>query len=139
MERLLSDKSAVNIIDVGGNEIGAVSLGQFSTFVNAAEAQVLYIINPYRNFSGTAENIKMLMERIQKVGHIERVSVICNPNVGETTTAEDILEGYAILQKSLQPLKLTAEALVFPEWVREEAFSHLSIPKWIITPYIKYP
>lgn len=139
VERLLSDEAVVNIMDVGGNEIGAVSLGQFSAFVNAAEAKVLYIINPYRNFSGTAENIKLLMEGIQNAGRVERISVICNPNVGEGTTAEDILNGYAALKERLQPLRLSAEALVLPDWVKEESVSQLSIPKWIITPYIKYP
>ena len=56
MANKLDDENAVNILDVGGNEIGAVVLGQYSQWLNNENSVVFYIINPYRNFSGSKDS-----------------------------------------------------------------------------------
>lgn len=139
VERLLADQEAVNVLDVGGNEIGAVAIGQFARKINTPDTAVLYLINPYRNFSGTTENIRILKENIQNVGGIRDVSIIANPNFGRNTTEQDILEGYDALLELLEPLGLKPMALIIPDWVDEAVFAHLQLPKWILKPYIKYP
>lgn len=139
VEKLLLDKESINILDVGGNETGAVALGQFSELINMPGTKILYLMNPYRNFSGTTENIKMLMDGIQSAGRAERVTVFCNPNLGAGTTEQDVWKGYARLGELLAPLGLKAEGLVIPCWVDAAAFSRQNIPVWAITPCIQYP
>lgn len=137
--RRLLEEDAINILDVGGNEIGAVSLGQFSEELYTDNTKILYCINPYRNFSGTTENIKMLMEGIQRASRTKQMRIVCNPNVGQGTTAQEILEGYTRVRELLLPLQLQPEGLILPNWVDAAAFSHLSVPIWVITPCMKYP
>lgn len=139
VEKLLLDKDVINILDVGGNEAGAVSLGQFSELINMDATKILYLLNPYRNFSRTTGDIKMLMESIQNIGQVKQVAVFCNPNVGAGTTEEDVLEGCKRMEGLLAPLGLEPEGLVIPCWVDGRAFSQLGVPIWAITPCIKYP
>lgn len=139
IERLLLDEDAINILDAGGNEIGAVSLGQFSDLTNAPNMEILYLVNPYRSFSRAAEDIRQLMEGIQSVGHVEQVTIFCNPNLGAETSEQEILEGYARLEDLLLPLGLRPQGLVIPNWVDKSVFSGLKVPVWCITPCIEYP
>lgn len=139
VEKLLLDRDTINILDVGGNEIGALSLGQFSELINMPDTKILYLINPYRNFSGTTENIKMMMEGIQSAGRTKQITIFCNPNVGAETTEQEVLKGYARLKELLLPLGLKPEGLFIPCWIDEAAISQIDVPLWVITPCIQYP
>lgn len=138
MARKLEDKNAVNILDVGGNEIGAVTLGQFSNWLNREDSIVLYIINPYRNFSGSKENILFLMERILRAGCVQKVHVISNPNLGMSTTEEDVLRGHELLLGMLADTDYVIEALMIPEWVHTEKIISMNIPVYAINPKIHF-
>lgn len=138
MARKLDDENAINILDVGGNEIGAVVLGQFSQWLNGKDSIVFYIINPYRNFSGSKDNILFLMERIQKAGHIQNVHILSNPHLGASTTSEDVLNGYKMLKKMLADTDHTVEGLIIPEWVQTEVFINMDIPVYSIKPMIQF-
>lgn len=138
MANKLDDENAVNILDVGGNEIGAVVLGQYSQWLNNENSVVFYIINPYRNFSGSKDNILFLMERIQKAGHIQKIHVISNPNLGPSTTEEDVCNGHEILKKMLVDTEYEIEALMIPVWLPKEVFINMDIPVYFIKPMIQF-
>lgn len=138
MERMLEDENAVNILDVGGNEIGAVVLGQFSQWMNRNDSIVFYIVNPYRNFSGNKNNILFLMERIRSAGRIQKVHMISNPNLGPSTTREDVEKGHEMLEKMMDDTEYRMEALIIPEWVHEESFGDMDIPVYALQPMIQF-
>lgn len=138
MVEKLEDENSINILDVGGNEIGSVVLGQFSEWLNGEESIVFYVINPYRNFSGSRDNILFLMERIQKAGHIQNVHIISNPNLGEATTREDVMAGHEMLKKMLAGTAYAIEMLVIPEWISREDFSDENIPVYALQPMIQF-
>ena len=51
--RLLRDPSAAAVLDVGGDYIGARSIGGFAPQLNREDTAVCYLINPFRPWSAS--------------------------------------------------------------------------------------
>ena len=81
------------LMDVGGGNYGAHMIGQFHELLNADDALVLYVVNPYRPWSGDAASVEETMRRVLGSARLERISVLANPNFGPHTTLEEIAEG----------------------------------------------
>lgn len=92
---LLKNKDEIVIMDVGGNYIGARSIGGFAPLLNKEETVVYFVLNSMRPWSYDIENIDLTLGQILGVSHINlsQVKLIDNPNVGVTTTADEYLEG----------------------------------------------
>ena len=80
-------------MDVGGGNYGAHMIGQFHELLNAENALVLYVVNPYRPWSDSAEAVEETMRRVLGSARLERISVLANPNYGPHTTLEEIVSG----------------------------------------------
>ena len=59
--RLLRDPEAYVIMDVGGDYIGARSIGGYAPLLNAASTVVYYIINSYRAWSMDIDHIDQVL------------------------------------------------------------------------------
>jgi len=96
VRELLADENAIVILDVGGDHIGSRLIGAFAPFLNRPNTQNFFVINGYRPWSKNLITIDGTMARVLGMAHIklENVSIMSNPNVGITTTAEEVLAGY---------------------------------------------
>lgn len=96
VRELLADEEAVVVLDVGGDHIGARLIGAFGPFLNRPNTQNFFVINAYRPWSKNLITIDGTMARVLGMAHIklENVSIMSNPNVGVTTTAEEVLSGH---------------------------------------------
>ena len=94
---LLRDENAIVIMDVGGDHIGARSIGGFAPLLNRADAAVFYVINSYRPWSDTIDHIDETLGKILGVSHIQltQLTLVSNPNNGsESTTAQEVIDGH---------------------------------------------
>ena len=94
---LLRDENAIVIMDVGGDHIGARSIGGFAPRLNRPDSAVFYLINPYRPWSDTIEHIDETLGKILGVSHIQltQLTLVSNPNNGsESTTAQEVIDGH---------------------------------------------
>ena len=105
--RLLRDPSAAAVLDVGGDYIGARSIGGFAPQLNREDTAVCYLINPFRPWSATLEHIDRVLGETLGVSHVEldRLILAANPNLGPETTADDVLEGLRRLTQLVGPYK----------------------------------
>ncbi|MGC2871736.1 hypothetical protein ACDL92_00390 [Ihubacter sp. mB4P-1] len=96
VRELLADENAIVILDVGGDHIGSRLIGVFAPFLNRPNTQNFFVINGYRPWSKNLITIDGTMARVLGMAHIklENVSIMSNPNVGITTTAEEVLAGH---------------------------------------------
>ena len=78
------------IIDVGGDDAGAIALGQFSRAINDHGYDMLYVVNCFRFLTGTPEEAAQLLCDIEAVSGLKATGVVNNSNLGCETTAEDI-------------------------------------------------
>lgn len=95
VNRLLRDERVYTVLDVGGDYIGARSVGGYAPMLNAPGTVVWYVINPYRPWSMDIDHIDKVLGETLGVSHvrIDRLRLLGNPNLGLDTTAEDVISG----------------------------------------------
>lgn len=78
------------IIDVGGDDTGAVALGQYSTVLNNLDCGLYYVVNRYRYLTSTPEEAVELLHDIEQVSRIKAKGIINCSNLGSQTSADDV-------------------------------------------------
>lgn len=91
----LMDSRAVALLDVGGGAHGSHMIGQFAHILGMDFSRALYLVNPYRPWSGTEENAAETLRRVTSHARIGSVAIAANPNTGPETTAREVIEGLA--------------------------------------------
>ena len=95
------------VLDVGGDYMGARSVGQYAPWFRKSYTAVYYVINPYRPWPDTTERIDIVLLDILTVSHLtlQDLRHVSNPNLGGGTTAEQVLEGRRMLRDTVEPYK----------------------------------
>ena len=93
---MLRDENSLVVLDVGGDHIGARSIGGFAPQLNRPSTAVFYVINAYRPWSDTIEHIDGTLGKILGVSHVKltQLFLVANPNNGVSTTLDEVVEGY---------------------------------------------
>ena len=107
VSRLLRDENCYTVLDVGGDYIGARSIGGYAPLLNTPGTIVWYVINPYRPWSMDLDHIDKVLGQVLGVSHVQldRLRMIGNPNLGQETMAEDVTEGAKKLAEMIGPYK----------------------------------
>lgn len=104
------------IIDLAGDEMGALVLGYISNHVQKrAVVDFFLVINPYRPFARNLEAICELKDYLEKVARLKFTGIISNPNLVEETDIDIIKAGHEKVMEYAEffslPIKfLTIEA-----------------------------
>lgn len=103
------------IIDVGGDDAGALALGRYARVIKEKPYTMLYVVNAYRYLTKNAGAAAELLREIEKAARLDATHIANCSNLGAETTAEDILgsRAYADEVSALcgKPVLLTAAAL----------------------------
>lgn len=92
MYSLTDDKSLKAVIDIGGDDRGALALGRLSPLIMAEDNyEMLLVINRFRPLTSDAQSTIEVMREIEAAGKISFTGIVNNSNLGEETTAEDVL------------------------------------------------
>jgi hypothetical protein len=92
MYALTDDRSMTAVLDIGGDDRGALVLGRLAPKILAEDNyEMLMVINRYRPLTRDAASTLEVMAEIELAGGIRFTGLINNSNLGELTTAEDIL------------------------------------------------
>ena len=93
MYRLTADKDITAVIDVGGDDRGAYALGRLVPEIEAENNfDMLMVINGYRPLTPDAESTVEVMREIETACGLKFTGLVNNSNIGEETTAEDIIK-----------------------------------------------
>lgn len=118
---ITDDKTQRCILDVGGDERGALALGRIAPYIREENNyEMIYVVNMYRPLTRDADSAIEVMREIEAACKINFTSIINNSNLGAETTAEDVLNSVAyaeeISQKAGIPVKFTTveQALLEP-------------------------
>ena len=137
---LLRDEGSLVVLDVGGDHIGARSIGGFAPQLNQPSTAVFYVINAYRPWSDTIEHIDGTLGKILGVSHVKlsQLFLVANPNNGVTTTLDEVVEGFHRTHALVGEYKPLAFACVREE-LAEEAAGALSVPVLPLRLALTYP
>lgn len=106
------DKSLYSILDVGGDERGALALGRVAyEIAKENNYEMLCVVNKFRPLTSDTASTLEIMREIEDACKLKFTGIINNSNLGAETTAEEVLSSvdYAkdIAESSNLPVVLT--------------------------------
>lgn len=109
---VFEDKGVYAVIDVGGDDRGALALGRYVPYITGEDNyEMLFVINKYRFLTRDASSTIEVMNEIEKAANIRFTGIVNNSNLGEETTAKTVLDSvsYAdeVSRLSGLPIKMT--------------------------------
>lgn len=101
------------IIDVGGDDRGALALGRIAPSIkDENDYEMLFVINCYRPLTRDMISTLEVMHEIEYAANMKFTAIVNNSNLGEETTKEDVLRSLAyaeeISKKTGLPIKCTS-------------------------------
>ncbi len=113
MYRAVQDRSVYAVMDIGGDDAGAIALGRFAPFITEEnDYEMLFVVNFFRPLTPTAQDAYEIMLEVEKASGLKFTGIVNNTNLGESTTAQDILDSEEkvaeLCRISSLPLKMTA-------------------------------
>lgn len=91
MYSITDDKNQKVIIDVGGDDRGALALGRLVPKIKEENNySMLFVINCFRPLTKNAETTIEVMKEIESAAGLRFTGIINNSNLGEETTYKDI-------------------------------------------------
>ena len=113
MYAITDDRSMTAVLDIGGDDRGALVLGRLAPKILAeGDYEMLMVINCYRPLTRDAASTLEVMGEIEYAGGIRFTGLVNNSNLGAATTPADILasQGYAeeVSRLSGLPLVMTS-------------------------------
>lgn len=93
---ITDDKSRRVVLDVGGDDRGALALGRIVPALTAEnDFEMLMVVNRYRPLTRDAASVLEVMKEIEEACKLSFTGIINNSNLGAETTHEDILSSVA--------------------------------------------
>ena len=113
MYAVTDDRTLIAILDVGGDDRGALALGRLTpAILEENDFECLAVINRYRPLTGTPEETVGVLREIEGAGGVPITGLVNNSNLGRETTPDDVLSSVAYAEEvsrlSGLPVKMTA-------------------------------
>ena len=92
MYALTDDRSMHAVLDIGGDDRGALVLGRLApAILKENDYEMLAVINAYRPLTADVDSTVEVLREIEAAGGIRFGGIINNSNLGASTTAADVL------------------------------------------------
>ena len=135
------DKSSYAVIDVGGDDRGALALGRYAPYLLADEYEMLFVINKYRFLTATAEETVAVMKEIEEAAGVKFTAIVNNSNLGEETTKENVLNSIEYAKKisdiTALPIKLTTVREAISDELKDEVENLMPIKLYVKQSWLK--
>ncbi|MBR0277066.1 MAG: hypothetical protein IJQ50_01215 [Clostridia bacterium] len=96
----VADKSTHLVMDIGGDDTGAVALGRYAPAITEENSyNMLYVANCYRPLSKTPEDTLEIMREIEISSSIPFTAIVNNSNLGIQTDIKTILDSLEYANK----------------------------------------
>lgn len=103
----LGDEGKTVIVDVGGDDAGAIALGRYAPEIAKRPYSMLYVHNHYRFLENGIEETKEILEAINGAARLRCDYLVNNSNLGEETSA-------AIVLRALEPARELSALCALP-------------------------
>jgi len=130
---LLKDSSRRVILDVGGDEMGAVALAGMSDIIRELDHRVLMVVNPYRPFTRDVRSIIEMRDGIESASGLKVHGLLSNPHLGPWTTFEGLESGSRIVESAATAMRVPVEGtLILQNLAERWGVSDSDLPRPIL-------
>ncbi len=92
MYRVIHDKSIYAVMDIGGDDAGAVALGRFAQALTEENSyEMFFVVNFFRPLTKNAEDAFIVLKEIEVASSMKFTGIVNNSNLGSLTKAEDVI------------------------------------------------
>ena len=109
---VIDDKSNYAVLDIGGDDRGAYALGRYAPgILQENNYEMFMVINKFRPLTKDVQSTVEVMDEIQTACGMKFTAIVNNSNLGDETTAGDVLGSVeyakAVAEATGLPLKMT--------------------------------
>ena len=123
---LIQNSDYYLILDVGGDDVGTVVLGNFKSFIKDLDYEMLIVVNSYRPFTQDIPQIQQMIQEIENSSRLKVSGIISNPNLSSQTNIEAIKKGHILIRQAAQKLKMPIKFICiderFSQKIKQENF-----------------
>ncbi len=105
-QAILDDTGVYAVVDLGGDERGALALGRYAKALRAEGCEMLLVVNPFRPLTRTIPALSEVVEEIEAAAKVPFTGLVNNPNLGKETSGADVLESLPFAKEAAAALKL---------------------------------
>lgn len=118
LERIATDDGYL-IIDVGGDDDGALALGRYAKAFEpfSEDIDFFYVVNRFRYIGDGIDECSSLLPEIERCSRMKATAIVNNSNLGKETTAENIKEGIAFAEKVAEKTGLPIFCTTCPDFL----------------------
>lgn len=120
LQSFFLDNGRENLIDVGGNAVGARVLARFHDQIREGSYEMWLVVNANRYESQTADQVIEFAEGIARESRLTITGVINNTHMLDETTMEDIFRGDKVVREVCERLKVPCVYCSCPASLYEE-------------------
>ncbi len=122
MYRIIDDKETHAVVDVGGDDRGALALGRLAPkLMEENDYEMVFVMNFFRPLTRTAEQLVKVLREVETASGMKVTALLNNSNLGQATEIEDIVKTDAL---SKEVSEKTGLALLGTT-VREDLLLHI--------------
>ena len=97
---LFDDKNAAVVLDVGGDEDGAVVLGRFKQQIEAEGYEMLFVVNTFRPLTNDSDSILQVLGEVEDASRLKVTGLVNNSNLQHLTTSADVIKGQSEIDEA---------------------------------------
>lgn len=101
---VFTNKDCYAILDLGGDDDGAVALGQFFRYLKDEDYEMYFVVNSLRPDTSNIEDIKILAANIEYTSRAKITGVINNTNLSYLSEADHLADSLDFVEKAAKEL-----------------------------------
>lgn len=95
----LLNKDQHNIIDLGGDKIGATVVARYRDMIEDGDYDLFFVVNANREKTQTAEEVMKYIDEIEEASKLKVTGLINNTHMLKATTIEDLQKGQDVCRE----------------------------------------
>lgn len=127
------------IIDVGGDDQGAIALGQYNRYFRQYGYQMYFVINNNRPLTKESEDTEEFIRDIEIASRLKVTGLIANTNLSYETEIHHVLEGHEKTMELSKKLNITYKYLTCRKDLVEEIRDKVNVEVYGLDIFMKPP
>jgi len=133
----MQDRSYEAVIDVGGDSVGARTLGRYKEYLSGGNYDMFFVLNANRPETQTVQRAMEYLKSIEEVARAKVTGIINNTHMLKSTTTSDVLRGQTLAQELSKEAGIPIKYISVIEDIANELPNNLEGEVFPITLYMR--